>query len=522
MSPSRATTSLTTFPGATLLVMGGDQVYPTADYATYRDRLIGPYRAALPAEGDRPPDLYAIPGNHDWYDGLTSFIRVFCQHKAIGGWRTRQDRSYFAIRLPQGWWLWGIDTQFDSYLDPGQMHYFRDVVAPMLRKGDSIILCQAEPSWVKASLGEPNAYEHVDFMQREIVEPHGAQVRMAIAGDHHHYARYESADGRQLITSGGGGAYLAGTHHLPSQVQVPPKRATDIDKSEPTTYELAETYPTRKQSKLLRAGVMSLPFRNGSFWAVVGIVYLVQGWSVLLGLRETNQSMESVLRTLQWDDLLNGLYLRPLGFLMTVMLVLGLAAFNGAPGPKRRWGFGISHVLAHQVLGLATVLGLSWALDPLPEGLVCRRSHRRPRRGREPARFVARCGVPAGRRPVQDEHQRTVRSPAHRGVQQLHSHARRSRRSAHPVSGCDRRSRHLAVPTRGLRRGSVVRARRRRTQTAADRTTDSDRTARSADLGDQAAPVPLRRLSRCSSKNSSNRGKMSRATFFPMNGSWWP
>jgi hypothetical protein len=75
-----------------------------------------------------------------------------------------------------------------------------------------------------------------------------------------------------------------------------------------------------------------------------------------------------VLRNLQWDDLVAGVYLRPLGFLMTVLLVLGLAAFNGAPGPKRRWGFGISHVLAHQLLGLATVLGLASALDPLPDG----------------------------------------------------------------------------------------------------------------------------------------------------------
>ena len=152
-------------------------------------------------------------------------------------------------------------------------------------------------------------------------------------------------------------------------MQVPPKSATDIDKSEPTTYELAQTYPSRAQSKLLRAGVMSLPFKNGSFWAVVGAIYLVQSWSVLLGLRLTDQSMDSLLRSLRWDDLLSGLYLRPLGFLVTVLLVLALAAFNGAPGPKRRWGFGISHVIAHQVLGLATVLGLSQGLDGLPDPL---------------------------------------------------------------------------------------------------------------------------------------------------------
>jgi len=365
---SQSSTALE-LPRGDLLVMGGDQVYPTADYPTYRDRLIGPYRAALPDGGARPPDLYAIPGNHDWYDGLTSFIRVFCQGAQIGGWRTRQDRSYFAVRLPHGWWLWGIDTQFDSYLDPAQLHYFRDVVGAGLQEGDSVILCQAEPSWVKASLGEPNAYEHVDFVQREIVEPRGAQVRMALAGDHHHYARYQADDGRQLITAGGGGAYLAATHHLPEQVHVPPKRATDIDKSQPTTYGLERTYPSRRQSRSLRAGVLKLPFKNGSFWAVVGVTYVVLGWSVLLGLRASGQGMDDLLASLQWDDLLSGLYLRPLGFLLTVLLVLGLVAFNGAPGPKRRWGFGISHVIAHEVLILATILGLSRLLDGLSGGL---------------------------------------------------------------------------------------------------------------------------------------------------------
>jgi len=108
-------------PGATptttsrgrLLVMGGDQVYPAASVDGYRDRTLGPYRAALPyvAQGT-PPDLFAIPGNHDWYDGLTAFMRVFCREQWVGGWRTRQPRSYFSVQLRENWWLWGIDIQF--------------------------------------------------------------------------------------------------------------------------------------------------------------------------------------------------------------------------------------------------------------------------------------------------------------------------------------------------------------------------------------------------------------------------
>src|SRR4051794_12803737 len=55
-----------------VLVLGGDQCYPTASAAGYENRLVGPYRAALPLspDEDTAPSLYAIPGNHDWYDGL--------------------------------------------------------------------------------------------------------------------------------------------------------------------------------------------------------------------------------------------------------------------------------------------------------------------------------------------------------------------------------------------------------------------------------------------------------------------
>ena len=59
----------------------------------------------------------------------------------------RQRRSYFAVKLPQRWWLLGIDIQFDTYIDKPQMDYFRHV-ASLIQDGDGIILCNAKPSWV--------------------------------------------------------------------------------------------------------------------------------------------------------------------------------------------------------------------------------------------------------------------------------------------------------------------------------------------------------------------------------------
>jgi len=97
-------------PRGRILLLGGDQVYPTAEPVAYEDRFIGPFAAAWPKSGavDKP-ELYAIPGNHDWYDGLASFLRVFCAREGrIGEWRTRQRRSYFALKLPNDWWIWAL------------------------------------------------------------------------------------------------------------------------------------------------------------------------------------------------------------------------------------------------------------------------------------------------------------------------------------------------------------------------------------------------------------------------------
>lgn len=95
-------------PRGELLVLGGDEVYPIASREAYAHRFITPFTSALPWTRGKPQTMLALPGNHDWYDGLTSFLRVFCQRRWIGGRVTAQSRSYFAVKLPQRWWLWAI------------------------------------------------------------------------------------------------------------------------------------------------------------------------------------------------------------------------------------------------------------------------------------------------------------------------------------------------------------------------------------------------------------------------------
>ena len=232
-----------TLPRGRLLMMGGDEVYPVASTRAYEDRSKGVYRAALPATEGTPPTLFAVPGNHDWYDGLTAFLRVFTQRRPFGGWETEQTRSYFAVELPHRWWLLAIDTQFDDYVDSPQLEYFREV-ARDLRDGDAVILCTSTPAWVKAGSGaEAKGYDTIEFFVREIVKPRGAQVRVMLSGDTHHYARYAHPDGGQRITCGTGGAYLAATHRLPERLTCrPPCRGSASPATRPAT---TCTPPTR-------------------------------------------------------------------------------------------------------------------------------------------------------------------------------------------------------------------------------------------------------------------------------------
>ncbi|HYH58660.1 MAG TPA: hypothetical protein VD790_05525, partial [Thermoleophilaceae bacterium] len=76
-----------------VLVFGGDAVYPVPKAVEYENRMLGPYRSALPCASEEPPELFAVAGSHDWYDGLVNFTSIFCRNRWVGGWKTRQRRS---------------------------------------------------------------------------------------------------------------------------------------------------------------------------------------------------------------------------------------------------------------------------------------------------------------------------------------------------------------------------------------------------------------------------------------------
>jgi hypothetical protein len=268
-------------PRGKILLLGGDEVYPTADPVAYEDRFIGPFAAALPQLDELArPDMYALPGNHDWYDGLVSFLRVFCTRDgSIGAWRTRQRRSYFAVKLPNDWWIWGIDIQLDTYIDDTQLDYFRaQAVAP----GDKVILLTAKPAWVKALPGkvDPPSWRYLSFFEERVVRKSGARLCITLTGDLHHYARYEPASDAEptRLTAGGGGAYLSGTHTLSPELHV---RSLDDDEAQTVTYTREEVYPRAADSSRLANGILGIARRNPQFAQLLGAVYALLGLTML-------------------------------------------------------------------------------------------------------------------------------------------------------------------------------------------------------------------------------------------------
>ncbi|MDD7835831.1 hypothetical protein [Paenarthrobacter sp. AB444] len=308
-------------PRGHILVLGGDEVYPVASPAGYEDRMVGPYRMALPAHGPltEAPVMLALPGNHDWYDGLTSFIRIFTRNRSIGRWRTIQTRSYFALRLTgdaprpghrgtPGWWLLGLDSQLGQYIDEPQLEYFYRNVTSQLQPGDAIILCVAAPFWVKGSAGFRQAgFFEQDYLHRrfnpetQLFEATGASVRLWLTGDLHHYSRYEDDSPglhakTQLMTCGLGGAYLSDAHWLPEELHLPAPAGPGESSSapppgnqQPPTRHFTRTptiYPDQADSHLLGPRLANpftpswLPVRNPGFGLSMGVVHVVAALTV--------------------------------------------------------------------------------------------------------------------------------------------------------------------------------------------------------------------------------------------------
>jgi hypothetical protein len=354
-----------------LLIMGGDEVYPTPEMHEYRNRLQGPYHAAFPGNRNDPdpPHLFAIPGNHDWYDGLTNFIKVFLQKRSLGNWRTQQSRSYFALKLPHNYWLLGIDIQLNADIDIPQLNYFKKIAKEDIKANDKIILVTAEPSWVYKSFSQKStSHDRFKFFIDKIIfgkthaedpdcfyggKNESIHVTTILTGDLHHYSHYveEGIINKKchLITAGGGGAFMHTTHTLKKE----------INASEGYNATLVETtFPSKSDSKMLGFKNLLFPFYNVSMLLFFGIFHLFNAWLLQVGTKSDSATfMENAMEISFFDAgfmeyiTLIGSSLSHIPSVLALNLLLfgGLLVFTDVKSGKGNWNYiaGAIHGLLH-------------------------------------------------------------------------------------------------------------------------------------------------------------------------------
>lgn len=228
------------------MLICSDVIYPTGDVNDYPTKFFRPY-------GGYKRPIYAVPGNHDWYDGLAGFMRVFCDAPPLdresGGmrkgllrrllWRQAPELDPPAFAAGRAWraneaqqqperqrgpyWtietgpvrIVGIDTGITGGLDAEQGAWLRHVSKDPSRPK---ILITGKPLYVD---GVPHSGQiaGTDETVDDIVRDSDHNYIAAIGGDIHNYQRYpvRVPGGRiiEYVVAGGGGAFMHATHKIP-------------------------------------------------------------------------------------------------------------------------------------------------------------------------------------------------------------------------------------------------------------------------------------------------------------------
>jgi Calcineurin-like phosphoesterase len=228
------------------MVVCSDVIYPAGDAKDYEAKFYEPYE-------DYPRPIHALPGNHDWYDGLVGFMHHLCgadvsalpakeerasslkerlrrllwrrpvksspedlpeRRRTEGDRRSDQRSPYFAIETGP-LLVVGIDTGMGGAIDLEQGQWLRKISGEINKPK---LLLTGKPLYVD---GEHHPYpiEGGGTVDEVVRAPEHNYVA-AIGGDIHNYQRYSvKVSGRETplyyMVSGGGGAYMSATHRIP-------------------------------------------------------------------------------------------------------------------------------------------------------------------------------------------------------------------------------------------------------------------------------------------------------------------
>lgn len=376
-----------TLPRGDLLLIGGDLAYPNPSGFTYENRFFRPFEYALQPPPwykedhvavDKPelpcgvpelkqydgPQCFLIPGNHDWFDGLQTFIRYICHKSWLGGWLMPQKKSYFALQLPKGWWVFGLDLALHLDIDVYQFKFFSELVKEKVGEYDSVIIVTHEPIWLLDWYWNDKTGKNISCLIRNCLN---GRCKLWFAGDLHHYMRhsYVPSDNQvnvqHLVVNGCGGAFLHPTHVF-----------KNFDNYYGTSYKSEAAYPSFEDSSRIALGnILKFRKKNWQFDFIGGIIYFVLAFSMFpqckLDHILRDDTFSGHLRSFfgaVWDTfmyLLGYSYVSSAGAF--VLLIISLAFVPSKFSRKRRVLIGVLHVSAHLAAALILMLLLELGLE---------------------------------------------------------------------------------------------------------------------------------------------------------------
>ncbi|CAN4115090.1 unnamed protein product [Withania somnifera] len=381
--------SMLKLPRGRLLLIGGDLAYPNPSSFTYEKRLFRPFEYALQPpiwykedhiavnKPELPygvtelrkydgPQCFVIPGNHDWFDGLQTFMRYICHKSWLGGWFMPQKKSYFALQLPKGWWIFGLDLALHSDIDIYQFKFFSELIRDKVGENDSVIIMTHEPNWLLDWYFDQVTGKNILYLIRDHLN---GRCRLRIAGDVHHYMRHKFVELKSdkpvyvqhLLVNGCGGAFLHPTHVF-----------KNFNKFYETTYECKNPYPTFEDSNRIALGnILKFRKKNWQFDFIGGIIYFVLAFSMFpqchLGHIFKDDTFLGHMGT--FFDTVWGTFMYMFGrsyVSLTGVVLLLIIAISFVPS-KVRWKkkvvIGILHVSAHLAAAVILMLLLELGIE---------------------------------------------------------------------------------------------------------------------------------------------------------------
>uniref|UniRef100_A0A7N0VJ42 Calcineurin-like phosphoesterase domain-containing protein n=2 Tax=Kalanchoe fedtschenkoi TaxID=63787 RepID=A0A7N0VJ42_KALFE len=233
-------------PRGDLLLIGGDLAYPNPSAYTYERRFFRPFEYAMQPPRwykkehvavNKPelpfgisdlkqydgPQCFIIPGNHDWFDGLHTFMRYICHKSWLGGWLMPQRKSYFALKLPKGWWIFGLDLALHGDIDVYQFKFFSELAVNKIGENDSVIIMTHEPGWLLDWYWDSTTGKNIGHLIRDYLK---GRCKIRMAGDLHHYMRhsFSSLDNRFHINRDGDlDVFTLAVDKVPKEWKLDPK-----------------------------------------------------------------------------------------------------------------------------------------------------------------------------------------------------------------------------------------------------------------------------------------------------------